>query len=155
MNELDRLKTLLDAGQVKLGVHIRSMNSPGSPVYRSWENVWPAGLVLLLSVAALKWGGVLLEPLGITQPGSWAGMAVLAVGCWWWLARIMPRVKDGVFERSAAFALQSPAHFDAMWAKGVLSLYAKMPDGTERAAAKRDDWRVFVAAIDDMLKEPG
>lgn len=153
MNELERLKALLDAGQVKLGVHIRRMNSPGSPVYRSWENVWPAGLILAASFVALKWGGAPLAALGIEQAGAWAGTVVLAIGCWWWIAKVMPKVKDGVFERSAAFALQSPAHFDALWSKGVLSLYAKLPDGTERAATRRDDWRGFVAAIDELLKE--
>ena len=65
----------------------------------------------------------------------------------------MPKVKDGVFDRTAALALQSPGHFDALWAKGVLSLYAKMPDGTERAATARDSWRGFVTARDTELKD--
>lgn len=155
MNELDTLKKLLDAEQIKLGVSIRRMNSPGSPIYRSWENVWPAGLVLLASVVALKWGGIPLEWIGIREAGAWVGTAVLLLGCWWWLAKIMPKVKDGVFERTAGYALQSPAHFDALWRQGVLSLYAKMPDGTERAATQRDSWRDFVTAIDDQLKGQG
>nr|WP_246514067.1 hypothetical protein [Neoroseomonas soli] len=144
---------MLDADQVKLGIHIRRMNSPGSPVYRSWENVWPAGLILALSFLALRWGGAPLEALGIGQGGAWAGTIVLAIGCWWWFYKVMPKVKDGVFERTAAFALQSPAHFDALWSKGVLSLYAKAPDGTERAATRKDDWRGFVTAVDELLKE--
>jgi hypothetical protein len=152
LSELERLKALMDAGHVKLGVHIRRMNAPGSPVYRSWENVWPAGLVLLASFVALKWGGAPLEALGVREAGAWAGTIVLGIGCWWWLYRVMPRVKDGVFERTAAFALQSAGHFDALWAKGVLSLYAKMPDGTERAATARNSWRDFVTALDTELK---
>jgi hypothetical protein len=153
VTEIDRLKALMDAEHVKLGVHIRRMNSPGSPVYRSWENVWPAGLILALSFIALKLGGQFLTPLGIEQGGGWAGTIVLAVGCWWWFYKVMPKVKDGVFERTAAFALQSPAHFDALWSKGVLSLYAKLPDGTEAAATRKDSWRDFVVAIDDAWKE--
>jgi hypothetical protein len=152
-SEIDTLRTLLDSERVKLGVHIRKMNSPGSPVYRSWENVWPAGLILTTSFLALKWGGAPLAALGIEQAGAWAGTIVLGIGCWWWWYRVMPRVKDGVFDRSAAYALQSPGHFDALWAKGVLSLYAKMPDGTERAATARNSWRDFVTAIDAELKE--
>lgn len=155
MTELERLKALLDAEQVKLGVHIRRMNAPGSPVYRTGENVWPAALILFSSFAALKWGGAPLVAIGIEQGGAWAGTIVLAIGCWWWFYRVMPRVKDGVFERSAAFALQSPGHFDALWAKGVLSLYAKMPDGTERVATRSNSWRDFVVAIDDELKGQG
>jgi hypothetical protein len=153
MTELETLKALLDSDRVKLGVHIRRMNSPGSPVYNSWENVWPAGLILLVSFAALKWGGAPFDALGVQQGGTWAGLVVLGVGCWWWLTRVMPKVKDGVFDRTAAYALQSPAHFDALWAKGVLSLYARMPDGTERAATSRNSWRDFVTALDAELKD--
>ncbi len=153
MSEIERLKALMDAEQVKLGVHIRRMNSPGSPVYRSWENVWPAGLILALSFVALKWGGAPLEALGLRQGGAWAGTIVLGAGCWWWFYRVMPRIKDGVFERSAAYALQSPAHFDALWSKGVLSLYARMPDGSERVATRKDSWRDFVVTVDELLKE--
>ena len=155
MNELDTLKALLDAGHIKLGVHIRRMNMPGSPVYRSWENVWPPALVLLASVVALKWGGAPLEALGLRQGGPWAGTAVLAVGCWWWFYKVMPKVKDGVFDRTAGYALQSPAHFDALWTQGILSFYAEMPDGTQRAATRRDSWRDFVTAIDTELKGQG
>ena len=155
MNELETLKALMDAGHVKLGVHIRRMNMPGSPVYRSLENVWPPGIVLLASVVALKWGGAPLEWIGIQQGGAWAGTIVLGLGCWWWFTRVMPKVKDGVFDRSAAYALQSPAHFDALWTQGILSLYAKMPDGTDRAATRRDSWRDFATAIDTELKGQG
>jgi len=149
--ELERLKALMDAEQVKLGVNIRRMNSPGSPVYRSWENVWPASIVLATSFVALKWGGAPLTAMGVREGGAWAGTIVLGIGCWWWIAKVMPKVKAGVFDRTAAFALQSPAHLDALWAKGVLSLYAKLPDGTERAATQRDSWRGFVTAIDEAL----
>ena len=153
MTEIERLKALLDAEQVKLGVHIRRMNSPGSPVYRYWENVWPAGLILVASFIALKWGGAPLAAVGIREGGAWAGLAVLGVGCWWWMTKVMPKVKDGVFDRTAGFALQSPEHFDALWSKGILSLYAELPDGTKRAATRRDSWRDFVAAIEEELKE--
>lgn len=152
VSEIEILKTLMEAERVKLGVHIRRMNAPGSPVYRSWENIWPAALILGVSFVALKWGGAPLTALGLREGGAWAGTIVLAVGCWWWFYKVMPQVKSGVFDRTAAFALQSPVHFDALWAKGVLSLYAKMPDGTERAATSRNSWRDFVTAIDAELK---
>jgi hypothetical protein len=155
LNELDTLKSLLDAGHIKLGVNIRRMNSPGSPIYRSWENVWPPGLVLVASVIALKWGGMLLEAVGIHQGAAWLATGVLGLGCWWWISQIMPKVKDGVFDRTAGYALQSPGHFDVLWGQGILSFYAKMPDGTERAATRRDSWRDFVTAIDAELKGQG
>ena len=69
------------------------------------------------------------------------------MGCWWWLAKVQPRIKDGVFDRSSAWALQSEEHFDALWAKGVLSLFAQLPDGRQVAATRRDDWRGFVRMV--------
>jgi len=128
---IEILKGLLDTGAVKLGVHIRKMNSPGSPVYRYWENIWPVGLIMGLSFAAT----VVVH--------YYLGGILLVAGCALWLWRIQPRIKDGVFERTAGWATQSEVHFDALWAKGVLSLYAELPDGRKLAATRRDDWRFF------------
>lgn len=135
MTELERLRELLHTGRVRLGVHIRRMNSPGSPVYRTTENVLPAAAVLAASFAATA------------LVHFYLGAAVLAAGCWWWLAKVMPRVKDGVFERSSALVLSSEHHFDFWWSRGVLSLYARLPGGEERAATRRDDWRAWVRAL--------
>ncbi|MCO6418427.1 hypothetical protein JYK14_19985 [Siccirubricoccus sp. KC 17139] len=138
--ELQRLRTLLDAGQVKLGVHIRPMNSPGSPVYRTGENVVPPAVVLLASFTATA------------LVHYYLGAAVLGVGCWWWLKRQQPQVRDAVFDRTAALVLSADRHFDFWWSRGVLSLYAKLPDGEERAATRRDDWRAFIRALPDSLE---
>ena len=59
------------------------------------------------------------------------GAVVLAAGAWWWLARVMPRVKEGVFDRTSALVLSSEEVFDFWWSRGVLSLYAKLPGGEE------------------------
>lgn len=133
--ELERLRDLLDEERVKLGVHIRKMNSPGSPVYRYGENIWPAGLILTSSF------------LGTALIHFYVGAAILAVGCWWWITKVQPRIKNDVFERSAAWVLSDPARFNLMWARGILSLYAKLPDGSERVALGRDDWRAFVRSF--------
>jgi hypothetical protein len=135
VTELEKLRGLLDSGRVKLGVHIRQMNSPGSPVYRTTENVLPAAGLLGASFAAT----VLVH--------FYLGAAVLAVGSWWWLAKVMPRVKEGVFDRTSALVLSSEDKFDFWWSRGVLSLYARLPGGEERAATRRDDWRAWVRAI--------
>jgi hypothetical protein len=132
---LEMMKGLLDAQRLKLGVHIRKMNAPGSPVYRAGENIWPAAVILVSSFAAT----VLIH--------FYIGGAILAVGCWWWLAKVQPRIRDGVFDRTSGWALQSDGHFDALWAKGVLSLYAELPDGRKFAATHRDDWRGFVRLV--------
>jgi hypothetical protein len=60
---------------------------------------------------------------------------------------VLPRVKEGVFDRTAAWALADPARFDLLWARGVLSLYAKLPDGAERVATRREDWRAYVRSF--------
>ncbi len=135
MRELDRLKYLLNAERVKLGVHIRKMNSPGSPVYRYAENIWPVATILGGSFAAT----VLVH--------FYLGAVVLAAGCWWWITKVQPKIKDGVFERTSFWVLQSETHLDTLWAKGVLSLYAELPDGTKRAATRKEDWRGFVRAM--------
>jgi len=132
---LDLLKALLDRQVLKLGVHIRKMNSPGSPVYRYGENIWPAAGILVGSF------------LGTVLVHWYAGAAILAVGCWWWIMKVQPKIRDGVFERTTAWILQSEAHVDALWAKGVLSLFAEMPDGRKFAATRRDDWRNFVRLV--------
>lgn len=138
MTELERLRYLLETDRVKLGVHIRKMNTPGSPVYRMGENVWPAAVILTSSFAAT------------TLLHFYLGAAVLAAGCWWFLAKVQPRVKDGVFDRTSALVLSQEAAFDLWWAKGVLSLYARLPDGTERAATRRDDWRAWVRELPEQ-----
>jgi hypothetical protein len=135
VTELEKLRALLGSGGVKLGVHIRRMNSPGSPVYRTMENVLPALALLGASVAAT----MLVH--------FYLGALVLAAGAWWWLARVMPRVKEGVFDRTSALVLSSEEAFDFWWSRGVLSLYAKLPGGEERAATRRDDWRAWVRAL--------
>ncbi len=140
MTELERLRALLAAGQVKLGVHIRRMNSPGSPVYRTSENVAPAAAILVLSFAAT----MLVH--------FYLGAVVLAVGCWWWLMRQLPRVKDGVFDRTSALVLSDEKQFDFWWSQGVLSLYARLADGEERAATSRQKWRDWVRDLPDALQ---
>ena len=138
--ELERLRELLDADKAKLGIHIRKMNTPGSPVYRSVENVAPAAAILVGS-----FGSTMLVHF-------YLGAGILAAGCFWWLGRHMPRVKDGVFDRTAAMVLASEKNFDFWWSQGVLSLYAKLPDGTERAAIRRQDWRAWVRDLPDSLE---
>jgi hypothetical protein len=144
VTELARLRALLDAGLAKLGVDIRRMNTAGSPVYRATEAVVPAAAILLSSFAATA------------LVHYWLGAVVLAAGCWWWLTRHLPRMKDAVFERTAALVLNDEKQFDFWWSQGVLSLYAKLPDGTERAATRRDDWRAWVRALpaDPVMQEP-
>ncbi|WP_249680539.1 hypothetical protein [Roseococcus pinisoli] len=134
-HEREKLQELMDTEQVKIGVHIRKMNSPGSPVYRMSENIVPAALILVSSFA----GTALIH--------FYVGAVILAVGCTWWVWKVLPQIREATFLRTTAYVLESDAHFDQMWARGMLSLYAKLPDGTERAAANRDDWRAFIRSL--------
>jgi hypothetical protein len=135
MTELEALRGMIDRGEVQLGVHIRKMNTPGSPVYRQGENVWPLSALLAASL------------LGIWLVHFYVGALILAAGTIFWVMKIQPRIKKGVFERSAALALENELNFDALWAKDALTLYAQLPDGTERAAARKNDWRAFVRGM--------
>ncbi|EHL96888.1 hypothetical protein HMPREF9946_04537 [Acetobacteraceae bacterium AT-5844] len=132
MTELEALRGMIDRGEVQLGVHIRKMNSPGSPVYHQMENVLPLSALLAASL------------LSIWLIHFYVGAAILLLGTIYWMMKIQPRIKEGVFQRTAALALESERNFDALWAKDALTLYAKLPDGTERAAARKHDWRAFV-----------
>ena len=138
--DLERLRRLLDSERVKLGVHIRMMNSPGSPVYRQGENIWPAAAILVGSFGATA------------LVHFYLGATILAVGAWWWLTKVQPRIVDGVFERTVAFILASETNFEALWTKGVLSFYAKLPDGREVAATRRDDWREFLRRVESEFE---
>jgi hypothetical protein len=131
-DEFGMLRRGINAGQITLGVHIRKMNSPGSPVYRYAENIMvPIGILLACLLAA-------------RAVNVHVGAAVLAAGMALWLWKWQPRVKDGVYQRSVALALSEERLFDALWAKGALTLTAEQPDGGRHMATRRDDWRAFV-----------
>ena len=136
--ELGELRDMLNAERVRLGVHIRKMNSPGSPVYDYWENVLPAAAILFSSFGATAF------------IHFYVGAVVLAAGCWWWLARVQPKVKAGVFHRTAELVLNNEMQFQLLWSRGILTLYAKLPDGAERVATRRDDWREFVRGLREV-----
>ncbi|PHK95145.1 hypothetical protein CR162_10405 [Pseudoroseomonas rhizosphaerae] len=136
MNEFETLKELVRQDKVQLGVHVRKMNVAGSPAYRPVETLaWPVGILLACSLAA--W---------LTQ-NVHVGAAVLAAGMAWWLLKVQPRVKAAVFERTTELAFSDERLFDGLWAKGVLTLYAKLEDGSARAATRKDDWRAFTRAL--------
>lgn len=135
MNEFEVLRQQIERQHIKLGVHIRKMNTPGSPVYRYAENLtWPAGLLLVAIV-------------GMKLVNIHVGMALMMAGMVWWLWKVQPRVKEGVFQRSAALALSDERLFDGLWAKGALTLYVERPDGERHAATRKNDWRAFVRSM--------
>jgi len=141
MNEFEMLRGQIAAERVQLGIHIRKMNTRGSPVYRYGENlVWPVGML----AAAI---------LGMKLVNIHVGMLLLVAGMGWWLWKVQPRVKAGVFQRSADLALSDERLFDGLWAKGALTLYTKLPDGSARAATRKDDWRAFTRAMEDTFRD--
>lgn len=133
---------LLDRERIKLGIHIRKMNSPGSPVYRYAENIWPVAIILGVSFAATS------------LVHFYLGAVLLAAGCFWWITKVQPDIKDGVFDRASAWALQSEKHFDALWSQGVLSLFTELPDGTKLAATRKENWRAFIRDLPPTEDEP-
>ena len=130
-----RLRALLDSGTVTLGVLMRRMNSPGSPVYSHGENIIPAAAVLSVSFTA----AAVLHHL--------AGAALLGLGCAWWWWRVRPQIRAAVHARTRAHVLEDPRQMDVQWARGAITLFARMPDGSERLARRRDDWRAYVRSF--------
>lgn len=132
VSEYEQLKAMLSGGGMRLGIAIRPMNSPGSPVYDMARNVWPPAVVLVASLFC-----------------TWAvhyylGFAELILGCWWWLTRIQPRISADVRDRTEALVLTDETAFDGLWRKGVLSLIVEQADGSKQVATRRDDWRAFI-----------
>lgn len=133
--ELQALRRLLEEKRVTLGVLIRKLNTPGTPVYSHAENILPAAAILLSSFAA----AVVVH--------RWLGAALLLAGCVWWWFRVRHAIRDAVMDRTTAHVLAEERNFDLMWARGSITLFARMPDGTERIARKRDDWRGYVRSF--------
>lgn len=131
MSEFELLQDLIRQDKVKLGVHIRKMNTPGSPVYRPLETLYMPVTILVVSFLGARFFNVHI------------GALLLAAGIAYWLLKVQPKVKAGVFERTAALALSDERLFDGLWAKGALTLYATLPDGTPRAATRKENWRSF------------
>lgn len=135
MNEFDEMKRLLEAGRLKLGVAIRPMNQAGSPVWDPWQTLTAPALVLSSS---------LLATIAVHY---YLGFAVIIVGCWWWLAKVQPKISEQIYERTCALVLNDIRAFDLYWAKGVLSLIHTAPDGAQQVACRKDDWRAFIRLV--------
>lgn len=138
MNEFETLQELVRQDKVQLGVHVRKMNVSGSPVYRASETLaWPIGILVAFVLVTMA-------------VNIHVGAAVLAAGMGWWLWKVQPRIKAAVFERTTLLAFSDERLFDGLWAKGVLTLYAKLEDGSARAATRKDDWRAFTRAMAEL-----
>ncbi|MDJ0387681.1 hypothetical protein QMO56_06110 [Roseomonas sp. E05] len=135
MNELEMLREQIAQNKVRLGVDIRRMNAAGSPVYRAAETLTLPAAILVTSFLTARFVNIHVAAL------------VLAVGVAWWLLKVQPKVKEGVFQRTADLAFSDERLFDGLWAKGILTLYAERPDGSARAATRKDDWRAFVRRL--------
>ncbi|ONG53193.1 hypothetical protein BKE38_12980 [Pseudoroseomonas deserti] len=134
--EFETLKELVRQDRIKLGVHIRKMNTPGSPVYRPVETLWMPVLILVISF------------LGARIVNIHIGALLLVAGIAYWLWKVQPKVKDGVFARTTELAFSDERLFDGLWAKGALTLYATLPDGTPKAATRKHSWRDFAREIE-------
>ncbi|MCQ4161398.1 hypothetical protein NON00_15875 [Roseomonas sp. GC11] len=136
MNEFDTLRELIRQGRIQLGVDIRKMNMPGSPVYRPAETLTLPILILVVSFLGARFVNVHI------------GALLLAAGMAYWLLKVHPKMKQGVFDRTAELALSRENLFEGLWAKGALTLHAPMPDGSVRVANRKTGWRELVRFVD-------
>lgn len=128
---LKALQAQVEAGTVQIGVNIRLMNSPGSPVFRRHETAIPIIGGLAASLAA-------------TSMVNWVvGAVVIGAFGALWFSKLYPKVRGDVFDRTVALAFRSSRDFQALWQKGALQLVVS---DAEQCASPRDDWIAFVAA---------
>jgi hypothetical protein len=117
--------------QVDIGVNLRRLNKPGSPVFNTMENGLPLLIILFGVVAAVIAGGIL-----------W-GLAILASGVILFLTVINIWVMDRLRRRTMQQALSGLTDWQSLWDLGGLSLRLLSDRAVESDSAAEDDWRGF------------
>src|SRR3546814_8101114 len=104
---------------IDIGVELRPLNRPGSPVYSMWENATPAFVLA---------GGVIA--VWVFAGWIWA-LSALASGVILMLSVVNMLVMTRVRRRTLRLALADAAGWNALWDEGVLSLRMRNRTETE------------------------
>lgn len=117
-------------GRVEIGVELRPLNQPGSPVYSQWENATPTFVLAGAVVVVWAFAGWI-----------WAASAA-ASGVILMLTVVNMAVMTRVRRRAMALALSDESGWAALWRQGVLSL--RLPGRRDSECSGPDgDWRAF------------
>lgn len=115
---------------VEIGVELRPLNQPDSPVYSMWENALPA--FVLAAFVILVW---------FFAGWVWA-LAAAASGVILLVTVVNMLVMTRLRRRALALALADEAGWSSLWEMGVLSLRLPGQKNSECSGAD-GDWRGF------------
>lgn len=120
-------------GKIDLGVDLKALNKPESPVFSRSDHLLP--WLALICVTIVGW-----------QLGGWvAGLAAAASMVILIATTINLAVMDRLRKRALKYALSGRAAFDELWGMGGLSLRVKDEPQSE-VCGPVDDWRGFARA---------
>jgi len=117
-------------GLVELGLDLKLLNKPGSPVYRRADNVLPWLAFVCLVIVGWRIGG-------------WVGAAAAGASTLILIATTINfAVHRRLRQRGLAHALSGRTGLDELWRAGALSLRLKTDDASEMKGPDQD-WRDF------------
>ena len=117
-------------GLVDLGLDLKLLNKPGSPVYRLSDNMLPWLAFVCLVVVGWRLGGW----VGAAAAG--ASMLIL------FATTINFAVNRRLRQRAMNYALSGKVGFDDLWRRGVVSLRIA-GEATSEIKGPAQDWRDF------------
>lgn len=117
-------------GRIDLGVDLKRLNKPNSPVFSHVDHLLPWAALICLAIAGWRLGGWV---------GAFAAAASMLVLI---LTTINWAVMDRLRKRTVAHAMSGRSGFDELWALGGLSIRIK-GEATSEVKGPDGDWRAF------------
>lgn len=128
----ERIVAAEGARAVEVGIDLRRLNEPGSPVFNRAENSAPFFVAMGAVFAALYFGGWVWA---LAVAGT--ALILMATGLQYLLMLRLRR-------RALAYALSNPDHWQRLWDLGGLTL--RMPNRDDTLIDSPDgDWTNFAA----------
>jgi len=115
---------------VEIGVNLRDLNKPGSPVYRMLDNGCPMFVIAVAVIASWIWGNWMLA-LAMTASGVILLLTSINI-------LVMLRLRN----RALAFALSGPDGWEELWGRGGLTLRLT-GDEASQIESPAGDWQAF------------
>ncbi len=128
----ERIVAAASAQAVEVGIDLRRLNEPDSPVFNRAENAAPFFVAMGAVFAALYFGGWIWA---LAVAGT--ALILMATGLQYLLMLRLRR-------RALAYALSDPEGWQRLWDKGGLTLRLPQRDDT-LVASPEGDWTRFAA----------
>lgn len=117
-------------GRIDIGVDLKRLNTPKSPVFSHVDHLLPWAALICLAVAGWRLGGW----IGAAAAASSMLVLILTTINW----AVMGRLR----KRTLAYAMSGRHGFEELWAFGGLSLRIK-GDAASEVVGPDGDWRGF------------